>query len=37
VHLTGTCDADQADLITQVLTTPATTQDNVMGPAIQQD
>ena len=37
VHLTETCDADQPDLITQVLTTPATTQDSVMDPAIQQD
>jgi transposase len=37
VHLTETCDADHPDLITQVMTTPATTQDSVMGPAIQQD
>jgi transposase len=37
VHLTETCDADYPDLITQVMTTPATTQDSVMGPAIQQD
>ena len=37
VHLTETCDADQPDLITQVITTPATTQDSVMGPAIQHD
>jgi transposase len=37
VHLTETCDANQPDLITQVITTPATTQDRVMGPAIQQD
>jgi transposase len=37
VHLTETCDADHPDLITQVITTPATTQDSVMGPAIQQD
>ena len=37
VHLTETCDANQPDLITQVITTPATTQDSVMGPAIQQD
>jgi transposase len=37
VHLTETCDADHPDLITQVMTTPATTQDRVMGPAIQQD
>src|SRR5437667_11328139 len=27
----------QPDLITQVLTTPATTQDSVMGPTIHQD
>jgi transposase len=37
VHLTETCDADHPDLMTQVMTTPATTQDSVMGPAIQQD
>jgi transposase len=37
VDLTETCDADHPDLITQVMTTPATTQDSVMGPAIQQD
>ena len=37
VHLTETCDDDQPDLITQVLTTPATTQDSVMGPTIHQD
>jgi transposase len=37
VHLTETCDADHPDLITQVITTPATTQDSVMGPAIHQD
>ncbi len=37
VHLTETCDADHPDLITQVMTTPATTQDSVMGPPIQQD
>jgi transposase len=37
VHLTETCDADHPDLITQVMTTPATTQDSVMGPAIQPD
>ena len=37
VHLTETCDANQPDLITQVITTPATTQDSVMGPAIQPD
>src|SRR5918999_2319037 len=37
VHLTETCDADHPDLMTQVMTTPATTPDSVMGPAIQQD
>jgi transposase len=37
VHLTETCDADHPDLVTQVLTTPATTQDSVIGPTIQQD
>ncbi len=37
LHLTETCDADHPDLITQVMTTPATTQDSVMSPAIQQD
>src|SRR5919109_19845 len=37
VHLTETCDADHPDLITQVMTTPATMQDSVMGPAIQPD
>jgi transposase len=37
VHLTETCDPDYPHLITQVMTTPATTQDSVMGPAIQQD
>jgi transposase len=37
VHLTETCDAEHPDLITQVMTTPATTPDSVMGPAIQQD
>jgi MFS family permease len=37
LHLTETCEADHPDLITQVMTTPATTQDRVMGPAIQQD
>jgi transposase len=37
LHLTETCDADHPDLITQVMTMPATTQDSVMGPAIQQD
>ena len=34
VHLTETCDAGQPDPSTQVLTTPATTPDGVMGPTI---
>jgi transposase len=34
LHLTETCDPDQPDLITQVITTPATTPDGVMGPSI---
>ena len=37
LHLTETCDPGPPDLITQVMTTPATTPDSVMGPAIQQD
>ena len=37
LHLTETCDVGQPDLITQVITTPATTPDCVMGPAIEQD
>jgi transposase len=37
VHLTETCDDDQPHLITQVITTPATTPDCVMGPLIHQD
>jgi transposase len=37
VHLTETCDADQPDLITQIITTPATTPDCVMGPTIVHD
>ena len=37
LHLTETCDTDYPNLMTQVVTTPATTQDSVMGPAIQQD
>jgi transposase len=37
VHLTETCDAGHPDLMTQVMTTPATIQDSVMGPALQQD
>jgi transposase len=34
LHLTETCDPEQPDLITQVITTPATTPDCVMGPSI---
>jgi transposase len=37
VHLTETCDPEQPDLITQVITTPATTSDFVMGPVIEDD
>jgi len=37
VHLTETCNDGQPAVITQVLTTPATTPDCVMGPAIHQD
>ncbi len=37
VHLTETCDPDQPDLITQIITTPATTPDGVMGLAIVHD
>jgi transposase len=37
LHLTETCDPSQPDLITQVITTPATTPDCVMGPAIAHD
>jgi transposase len=37
MHLTETCDAGQPDLITQIITTPATTQDSVMGPTIHRD
>jgi transposase len=37
VHLTETCDDSQPHLITQVLTTPATTPDCVVGPTIHQD
>jgi transposase len=37
VHLTETCDAGQPDLMTQIITTPATTPDCVMGPAIVND
>jgi transposase len=36
-HLSETCDDGYPDLITQVLTTPATTPDCVMGPVIQED
>src|SRR3712207_3464908 len=36
-HITETCYDDRTDLITQVITTAATTQDSVMGPTIQQD
>jgi transposase len=34
VHLTETCDDGRPHLMTQVLTTPATTPDCVMGPAL---
>jgi transposase len=37
VHLTEPADEGQPHLITQVLTTPATTPDCVMGPTIQDD
>jgi transposase len=37
VHLTETCDDGQPHLVTQVLTTPATTPDCLMGPIIQDD
>ena len=37
VHVTETCEDGQPHLITQVLTTPATTPDCVMGPASQRD
>jgi transposase len=37
VHLSETCDDGRPNLITQVMTTAATTQDSVMGPTIQQD
>jgi transposase len=36
-HLTETCEPEHPDLITQVLTTPATTPDCTMGPIIVQD
>jgi transposase len=34
LHLTETCDLEQPDLITHVITTPATTPDGVRGPTI---
>jgi transposase len=37
VHLTDTCDEGQPAVMTQVITTPATTPDGVIGPAIHQD
>jgi transposase len=37
LHLTESCDPGQPDLITQIITTPATTPDCVMGPAIVHD
>jgi transposase len=37
VHLTETCDPGQPHLITQIITTPATTPDGVMGPTLVQD
>jgi transposase len=37
LHLTETCDPGQPDLITQIITTPATTPDCVMGPTIVHD
>jgi transposase len=37
VHVTETCDPNSPPLVTQVMTTPATTPDSVMGPIIQQD
>src|SRR5262245_3007911 len=37
VHLTETCDAGEPDLITQAITTPATTPDCVIGPTIHHD
>jgi transposase len=37
VHITETYDPDCPHLITQVMTTPATTPDCVMGPSIQHD
>jgi transposase len=37
LHLRETCDPDQSDLITQVITTPAMTPNCVMGPSIVHD
>jgi transposase len=37
VHLTETCDDGQPHLITQVLTTPATMPDCVVGPTIHEN
>jgi transposase len=37
VHLTEACDPGLPDLITQIITTPATTPDCVMGPTIVHD
>lgn len=37
VHISETCDPHRPHLITQVITTAATTQDSVMGPTIQHD
>jgi hypothetical protein len=37
LHLTEPCDPGQPDLITQVITTPATMSDCVMGPTIAHD
>jgi hypothetical protein len=34
LHRTETCDPGQPDLMTQIITTPATAPDRVMGPAI---
>ena len=37
LHLSETCEPEHPDLITQVITTPATTPDCTMGPPIVQD
>jgi len=37
VHLSETCDDGHPDLLTQVVTTAATTPDTTMGPLLQQD